>query len=239
MRFARKIALLPALALIGLSACETVGERSQSFVPALTFAHYKTLPLDVGKVDIRSTYEADAHEGNVAHLFPTTPEDAFTRYLHRRYAATPGHRSGLAMIVHDAHAIRKQVGADSGGVKSVIGLKGQERYTVFIELALEHRTAEDQLIRRAVLNFRKGMIVPISLSLAERERRMNGFIQRFMRDIDQSVQNALSESLHILPANKRTSPEQHGHGRGLMPGVPRRPVSSGAPEMGMEQDKDR
>jgi hypothetical protein len=205
------------IVLLSLSACQTVGERAPSYVPTLTFTQYESLPLDVGQIDIRSRYKPASHNGNVANLFPTTPENALTRYLHQRYRAQKEYRTKLDMIVRDAHAKRETIGENSG-VMSVINMKGRERYTVFIELALAHRTAEDQLIRRAVLNFRKGFIVPIKLSLAERERRMNSFIQSFIKDIDTNLQNSLSESLYILPAKQRTNLRKQD--KGLMPGVP-------------------
>ena len=219
-----------------VNACNMVGERTKSYVSALTFVQYDSLPLDVGALEIRSNYDADAYKGNVDDLFPTTPENALRRYLRQRYSASRNYDTRLAMVVRDAHAKRKRAGKESNAM-AFFGLNGRERYTVYIELALEHRTAEGQLIRRAVLNFRKGLIVPVRLSLAEREQRMNGFIQRFVRDIDVSVQNALSESLHILPANLRTTPDNRD--KGLMPGMPLGSVASDPPEMRGEQDQYR
>ena len=231
---ARHIAYL--MIALCLGACNMVGERAKSYVPTLTFAHYKTLPLDVGKMKIHAAYDANAHENNIANLFPTTPEDALMRYWRQRYTASRDYRTKLDVIVRDAHAIREKINKKSGGM-IFFGLKRRERYTVFIDLALEHRTAEGQLIRRVVLNFRKGLIMPISLSLAERETRMNAFIQRFVQDIDKAVQKAMRESLYILPETLRTVPE--GHDKGLMPGMGLKPASSESPEMRTEQNQNR
>lgn len=215
MNCARNIAFL--LFIIWLGACTKGSERAKSYVPVLTFAHYKTLPLDVGQININSVYNAQKREDNVADLFPTTPEKALLHYFRQRFTAAKDYRTGLAIIVRDAHAIRKRIDKTSG-VFSKLTQQGRERYTVFIELALEHRGEEGQLIRRAVLNFRKGLIVPVSLSLAEREARMNGFMLRFMRDIDKGVQSAIRESLHILQARERTDPLMQTD-KGLVPGA--------------------
>ena len=225
------------LAVFCLGACNTVGERTQSFVPALTFAHYKTLPLDVGKIDIRSPYNADSRADNVDNLFPLRPENALTRYLQQRYRSSKNNRTKLEAVVRDAHATRERVNKNNGVMTGLVS-KGRERYTVFIELALAHRGEENQLIRRVVLNFRKGFVVPVRLSLAERERHMNGFIQRFIQDIDKTVQNAMLENLHILPANIY-SVTSGQHASGLMPGMPLESAGSRAPEMGAEQDQYR
>lgn len=116
-----------------LAGCET-SVPSPTF-PELTFQHLGSIKLNVGSLEITSSYKAPMTGPNVDHLFPTPPGAALKRWATDRLIAA-GSGDSARFTILDA-SVRETALEIKKGLAGVFTKDQSERYDAVLEASLQ------------------------------------------------------------------------------------------------------
>ena len=109
-----RLKLLAAAALIALGGCNS--SLPSDRLPEMTFRHLPQIQLLVSDIQIETTAPQSTEPPNIAHLFPTPPEQALRNWARDRLVARgTGGQARFTIVRADAIGTRPR-GSRSGVV---------------------------------------------------------------------------------------------------------------------------
>ena len=171
-----------------LAGCEAT-VPSPAF-PDLTFEHLGPIKLNVGSVEIISSYKPPLSAPNVEHLFPTPPGDALGRWAADRLIAT-GSASRARFVILDASVVETALKKEKG-LTGAFTKDQSERYDAVLEATLE--IFDDSGASKGFANARANRSVTVSEDATVNDRAQAWFSlnEALMRDINAELEKNIS-----------------------------------------------
>ena len=176
---------------MSLAGCESAVPRPD--FPNLTFGHLGPIKLNVGSIEIVSSYKSPMSAPNVEHLFPTTPSDALNQWAVDRLIAN-GSKSRGRFVILDASVIETALKKEKG-LKGVFTKDQSERYDAVLEATLE--IFDDSNTSKGFANVRTSRSVTVREDVTVNDRAQVWFNlnETLMRDINSELEKKISEYL--------------------------------------------
>jgi hypothetical protein len=174
-----------------LAGCEAPVPRLA--FPDLTFEHFGPIKLNVGSIEIISSYTSPMSAPNVEHFFPTTPGDALRRWAADRLIANGSTSRGRFVILNAS--VVETVLKKEKGLKGVFTKDQSERYDAVLEATLE--IFDDSNTSKGFANVRTIRSVTIREDATVNDRAQVWFNlnETLMRDLNLELEKKISEYL--------------------------------------------
>ncbi|MFA5591919.1 MAG: hypothetical protein WC989_01215 [Micavibrio sp.] len=177
-----------ALGLIGIAAC-TSGPLTPTL--QLTFENYQTMPLQVRNVTVQEAYIAADDPDNVASQFVLPPAEAVKRYANKRFSAQGIGDGHLTFVIEDARVHMRQI-EQNNRVLSWAGVGKEDEYRVLLQVSITPQPHGTTRVSPSKVRMDRTIVMPSSITLAEREMRQIQFLEKMIADLDAQVQQVLS-----------------------------------------------
>jgi hypothetical protein len=178
------------LIVFGLSVVGCEATVPSPTFPDLTFGHLGPIKLNVGSMEIVSTYKPPMSAPNVEHLFPTPPGDAMGRWAADRLLAT-GSTSRARFVILEASVVETALKKQKG-LKGAFTKDQSERYEAVLEATLE--IFDDSETSKGFANARASRSVTVGEDATVNERAQAWFSlnEALMRDINAELEKNIS-----------------------------------------------
>ncbi|MDH5748455.1 MAG: hypothetical protein OEY85_04000 [Rhodospirillales bacterium] len=176
--------LLP-LVLILLVACET--KNPVQALPDITFSQFPRLTLNVGRIDVSSSYRPPLKAPNVEHLLPVSPEKATRSWARDRLEKSSVSINHARFTIITAPVIESKL-KQSSGLKGLFTKEQAERYTATVEANLE--IFDDRGFRRGFASARaqRSRTIAEDASLNQREKMWFDLVEALMTDFNAEME---------------------------------------------------
>jgi hypothetical protein len=188
----RTFLLLPSLAL--LAACDTPPMR-QSFA-TLTFQDRPPIRLDVAQVEIVQAYKAPGVAPHVDHLFPQKPVDVAASWG-RDVLQAAGQRGMATYTILDASATDTAL-PRSTGLTQALKTEQSDRYDLHIEVKLEVGNPLLATTGYVTASASRSQTVAEDMTMNQREAVWFQMTESAMRELDQKLEAAIRDKLHVF-----------------------------------------
>lgn len=184
----------PALAgLVFLLAACSGGPPPPAAFPEITFADRGPIVLDVGAIEIRSSFEPSFDDPDVEHLFPIPPQHAAERWAHDRLVAHGGRRIAI-FDVKTARVVETAL-RGTGGVAGLFKSDQEARYTAVLEVELRIVEPDARQVGFVSAKAERARTVEEGVTLAERETIWFEMTKQLMADLDPVLERNIRGSL--------------------------------------------
>lgn len=164
--------------------------------PQMAFETLTPVPLRVENVDFVLNYNPGADKEDISGRFAISPTEAMRRYTARRYQAMGGDQT-LRVMVEQASMHLREIKQKNSALKwADIGT--EDEYELNMTVRVVPIRADRTEGTSAQWKFRRTLVMPQSVSLAEREKRQIAFIEKLIADIDASMMPALSSDMNLV-----------------------------------------
>jgi len=178
--------------LSSLGGCASTAHVDGAPAPGLTFENFAPMTLNVQEVAVQSKPSVQNDPKDVSLSFVIPPDVAIKRYAARRFAATGMGNGQFTLEIQDARVHFRQIQEDNK-VLSWSGIGQEDEYRVFIRVLVTPVPDGAQGRASTLLRMERTLVMPSSVSVADREMRQIKFMETLMDDLDQSIQKALDE----------------------------------------------
>jgi hypothetical protein len=177
------------LLAMSLTACATPAPTDK--LPEMTFRHLPPIALNVADIQVES--QLSSNPDNVAHLFPTTPEQALRAWARDRLVAR-GSSGTARFIIKRADATRTQLQTDHG-IAGIFKKELSDRYEGHIVAQLS--VVDGGSTRRAFAegNADHAATVREDATVAERRKLMYELVERLMTDFNSEMERNIGTYL--------------------------------------------
>lgn len=176
------------LIAVMVGACETAPPDAN--FPELTYAHLGAIGLDVGTIDVVSTYVSPLKRPHVEHLSPVRPAAAMTRWVKDRLKARGQGKSKanrVRVTIKDASIVEVPLRV-RGGIRGAFTTDQSHRYDAALEVVIQVFSAKG--FQQALITSRaeRHRTVGEGTSLAARERVWFEITEAMMKDINAELE---------------------------------------------------
>ncbi len=193
-QFSRFFMIFAAMA--ALSACSSTNLDGKP-TPQFSFENKAPVPLRVDAVDFVLNYNPGADPQDISSRFVVSPTDALRRYTAHRYKAVGGDQT-LRVMVDEASMHLREIKQKNSALKwADIGTEDEYELNMTVRV-VPVRIADRSEGTSMQWKFRRTLVMPQSVSLAEREKRQLEFLEKLMADIDASMMPALSSNMNLV-----------------------------------------
>ncbi|WP_435641491.1 hypothetical protein [Micavibrio aeruginosavorus] len=181
-----------ALGGAGLVAgCTTVGPALKS--PSAQFT--QQVGVSASRIEVVSASNAAAYGNDVSSTFPTPLDVALRGYVDKRLVAAGGEGTFIFSI-EEARVTREDLQSDNKYVRK-LNMDNRDRYSAVIRLKLMRENPTAPGAAHTDLRVQRTWTIADNLSIAEREREQNAFVEQLLRDVDTAVVNGVNNTLQI------------------------------------------
>lgn len=164
--------------------------------PQFAFENLTPVPLRVSSVDFVLNYNPGADPQDISSRFTVSPTDALRRYTASRYNAVGGEQT-LRVAVDQASLHLREIQQKNAALKwADIGT--EDEYELNMTVRAVPIRADRTEGTSMQWKFRRTLVMPQSVSLAEREKRQIAFLEKLMADIDASMMPALGSEMNLI-----------------------------------------
>ncbi len=185
------------LGLAALTGCETLPPQRR--FAQITFRHATPIPMRVGSVETRVTWQAPSGNGHIEGEMPVNPTTTAARWGEDRIRATGG--SGRAIVEVREMSVTETKLATASGVRGAFTTDQSERYDMRLVMRVAAEDPATGATAETTISAQRSQTVLEGLTLAEREDIWYAMIEKLMMDMDagltQAVQNEMSA--FVLP----------------------------------------
>jgi len=186
-----------AMGLAALTGCETTPPPRR--FAQITFRHATPIPMRVGSVETRVTWQAPSGNGHIEGEMPINPATTAARWGEDRIRATGG--SGRAIVEVREMSVTETKLATASGVRGAFTTDQSERYDMRLVMRVAAEDPSTGATAETTISAQRSQTVLEGLTLAEREDIWYAMIEKLMMDMDagltQAVQNEMSA--FVLP----------------------------------------
>lgn len=195
----RKLLLTAAvLALMPVAACSGISTPGPRPVD-LSYTQLQPLSLNVGQVQVNNM--APAGKTNNPSL---EPSPALERYARQRFQGNMG--DGILNVNIEQASMRSAEVAPTGDWTEKFRLSKPIEYTVTMRVGLDLQGKANQPGVKSAYTLERKKTLPDNASLADRDREISDLIASMIRDLDGTLQNGVSQNMHILQYASPMSP---------------------------------
>ncbi len=187
-----KFLLLAAVAGIALSGCSSTAHVDGIPGPRMTFENYRPVTLNVAAANVIENYEVMNDPNDVSGQFVVAPSEAIKQYAARRFQANGMGTGSFTIEIEDARVYLNEIDQQNK-VLSWSGIGKEDQYRIMTRVKVT--PIPDQVNARAstIIKFNRTLVMPASVSLAEREKRQLAFLEQLIADIDAAIIKALDQ----------------------------------------------
>lgn len=178
-----------------LAACSSTNMDGRP-APKMAFENLTPVSLRVEKVDFVMNYNPGADAQDISGRFAISPTEAMRRYTASRYQAVGGENT-LRVTVEQASMHLRQIQQKNSALKwADIGTEDEYELNMTVR-AVPVRPDRTEGTS-AQWKFRRTLVMPQSVSLADREKRQLAFMEKLISDVDASMMPALSSDMNLV-----------------------------------------
>ncbi len=182
-----------ALAVLAVAGC---ANNAGPPAPQLTFANYQTINLNVASAGVQDTFINPSDPQNVASQFVVPPAEAIRRYADNRFKANGMGDGFFTIAIEDARVHIRQIDQNNK-VLEWSGVGKEDEYRVFIQLKVTPQPSGfSGRNGPTTIKMERTLIMPSSVTLAEREMKQVKFLEKLIADVDVKINDALD----LVPA---------------------------------------
>ena len=174
------------LALAAAAGCTTNVSGGEA-APKMSFNYVEPLTLNVGSKVIDDRHMPAANDAS--DDLPTPPSLALRRYAENRLKSLGG-TDTLYFVIEEAN-VTKVIEKPDGKVMQWVGVNDSDKYSMSVVVRLYMQDANGSQSNHSLLNFNRSVTIPHHYSLAEKELEKLKFMENFMKDVDDAVENTV------------------------------------------------
>lgn len=188
-----KKSLLAVAAIAVLASCAS---HQGMPAPQMTFSNYQTVMLNVQSAAVDEQYLQPNDPQDVSGQFVIAPSEAVKRYAAKRYQAAGSGTGLFTLVIEDARVHMRQLNQDNK-VLSWSGVGKEDEYHLYLQLKVV--TTPDGMQGRSTTTIKmdRTLVMPSSVTLADREMRQVQFLEKLMADVDVKIADALDATPNI------------------------------------------
>jgi len=185
--------LLGAAAMVALAVAGCAGGVGDPS-PRLTFEHYQPVTLNAASVTVNEDPINAIDPDNVAGQFVVTPADAVKRYAAQRFNANGTSGGSFTVTIEDSRVHMRQI-PQNNKVLQWGNIGTEDEYKLFLQLRVQPQPAGARTTP-STIKMERTLVMPSSVTLAEREMRQIKFLEKLIADVDMRM----NEILNNFPA---------------------------------------
>lgn len=187
------------LALVPLAACGNLASTGPRPVD-LSYNQLSPLSLNVGQVQVNNM--SPAGKTNNPSL---EPSPALERYARSRFQGN-NMSDGILNVNIEQATLKTAEGTGSGNWTDAFSLSKPVEYTVTMRVGLDLQGRANQPGVKSAYTLERKKTLKEGVSLADRDREVSELISGMIRDLDTTLQNGISQNMHILQFASPMSP---------------------------------
>jgi len=186
---------------LGVAGCTStpVTPQEAHVIPDITFEHLRAIPVQVSAITVTSDTQRGAQAWDIADTMITPPDVAMRRYLQQRYTAAG--RDGLLDIDLSRATVEKSSVPNENKLLSFTSLANNDDYTIEIIVDMTTKYVSGQPDRVTSRRFVRKTRMPVNVTMAYREAKLQQTLEEMVRDMDQALTRALSDQLGLIAQN--------------------------------------
>ena len=188
MKFYPKILMVSAACL--LSAC-TVAHPESS--PQLTFANYVPMTMNAQSVDVIDTYKSKVKPDDISSQFVLAPADAVKRYAQNRFKSSGAPSGSFTLEIEESFVTLRQI-EQQNKVLEWSGVGKEDEYRVYVQVRVTAQPSGFNGRQSTTIKFDRTLVMPSSVTLAERDMRQTKFLEQLISDLDKRVNEAIDQT---------------------------------------------
>ncbi len=187
--------LISLLTVIVLSGCAP----SRGLPPPdLTFDNYPTQTITASFINVSRPYDPFADKNDIAMNMAVPPHVALERYLHKRFVADQSETDSLRITIEDGRTTMRQIKQENK-LLNATDIGTQDEYTIRMKIKLQPYSSGNIPGAGIEHRFERTLVMPQSVSLAEREMRQVKFLEKMIADMDAKIMGSLRSPLRMIP----------------------------------------
>lgn len=191
--YTRYAVLIASLATLG--AC-TNRYADGGPMPQLTFANMAPVQVDAGKIDFILNTDRAADPADVSSRFVMNPVEALRRYTAQRYVAA-GSGQTLRIVVEESSVHVREIPQKNKTLQwADIGTEDEYEVNMIVRAVPVSYGGQEGTSMQ--WKYRRTLVMPQSVSLAERESRQLAFLEKLIADIDASMMEGLKGDMNMV-----------------------------------------
>jgi hypothetical protein len=185
-----KKSLMAFAAVAVLAACTNMHPEPS---PQLTFANYAPQTLNVQSSDVVEAYQNPNDPQDVSGQFVLAPSEAIKRYAANRFRAGGSPGGSFTISIQDARVHVRQIDQNSKVLKwADVGT--EDEYHLFMTLLVTAAPDGFNGRQNTTIKMDRTLVMPSSVTLAEREMRQTKFLEKLIADVDARVTEAMDQT---------------------------------------------
>ncbi|AGH97734.1 hypothetical protein [Micavibrio aeruginosavorus] len=174
-----------------MAGCTTVGPALKS--PAAQFSQAQG--VSATRIEVVNASNAAAYGNDVSSTFPTPLDVALRSYADKRLVAA-GTEGTFIFSIEEARVTREDLQSDNKYARK-LNVDNRDRYSAVIRLKLMRENPTAPGAAHTELRVQRTWTIADNLSIAEREREQNAFVEQLLRDVDAAVVNGINNTLQV------------------------------------------
>jgi hypothetical protein len=194
----RNIALV-SLSALTLTACISTPDDHIATLPQITYNTLNAIPVNVSRIELDTQTQRGAQAWDVSNSVTTSPDTAMRRYLQKRFKANG--QNGVLKFSLDKAEITSASVPNKNKILSFISLANVTDYTMEIVVNIDSAYHSGQPDYNTSTRFVRKTRMPVDVTLAYREARLQKTLEEMIRDIDDAMITTLSHKFNLITSN--------------------------------------
>ena len=187
-----KKSLLLTAAILALASCETSHPGGMP-APQLTFAQFTPQTLNVQSATVSEAYEITNDPKDISGQFVISPAEVVKRYAAQRYQASGAADGQFSILIEDAR-VHMREDKEKSKVLSSLDVGTDDLYELFLRLRVSPEPAGFNGRQATIIKMERSLVMPSSVSIADREIRQTKFLEQLITDLDKKIQDVLDQT---------------------------------------------
>lgn len=179
-----------------LTACVSTPNDHIATLPQLTYDHLVQIPVNVSRIDVDTNTQRAMQAWDVSNSLTTSPDTAMRRYLKRRFKANG--QDGILKMTLSKAEIKSASVPNENKLLAYLSLANVTDYTMEVVVDIESLYNSGQPDSTTSTRFVRKTRMPIDVTLAYREARLQKTLEEIIRDIDEAMITTLSSQFNLI-----------------------------------------
>lgn len=166
--------------------------------PDLTFDHVPKQTIIASLITVERSYDPFADSSDVAMNMAVPPHVALERYLHKRFRADGAQTDSVKFTIEEGRVTLREIRQDNN-LLSAVNIGTQDEYTVRMKIKIQPFSTGNVPGAGIEHRFERTLVMPQSISLADREMRQVQFVEKMIQDMDAKIIASLRNPLRMIP----------------------------------------
>ncbi len=188
-----KARLLLFASVLTLGACVVAHPES---TPQLTFANYTPQTLNVQSSSVAESFQGKVVQGDISGQFVMTPDEAVQKYAANRFKSANAVGGSFVLDIQDSFVTMRQI-EQQNKVLEWADVGKEDEYRVFLQVQVVAQPSGFKGRQATTIKFDRTLVMPSSVTLAERDMRQTRFLEKLISDLDARVNEALDQTPSI------------------------------------------